>query len=221
EPLVAYHGDGVVDEGDFEVFDAYFYGTWLDETGGDPIDLAFYDSGTTFSVGYYGLLDIYTEDDLACLAMLSAGVTAVYVVDTRSPETMLRYEEADYDGRERDKPDHVYTKAPAEEREDGFLGFFGIYRLICAERIPAEVLLGVELEPGDGRKWIAYGEGVTLLERTDDSLTLRTLCRAEGEEPFGQYIPDDPFKEIETSELIYTVRLNGDAWSIGECRYAE
>lgn len=214
EELVYYSGDGVVDSADFDLFEEYFYGTWVDESGTAPNDIEFSYSGDTFSMGFYSLLDIYADSDRAYLAMTVVGETTIYAIDLHSPETMYEYYEANHGGRQRAYPDFSYTKTPVEEEES--LGFFGILKLCYADKIPEEILIGNTLQTEDGAVWHNYGERLTVIEKNDQKITLKALCRAEGDDPYLLGISDKP---LQSQDIYYTILLDGSGWTIGNCGY--
>lgn len=214
EELVNYSGDCVVDNADFDIFEEYFYGTWVDESGIAPNDIEFSYSGDTFSVGFYNLLDIYTDSDWAYLVMTVVGETTIYAIDLHSPETMYEYYEANHGGRQRVYPDFSYTKTPVEENES--LGFFGILRLYYVDKIPTEVLIGNTLQTEDGAVWYNYGEKLTIIEKNDRKITLKALCRTEGDNPYLLGISDEP---LQSKDIYYTILFDESGWEIGNCGY--
>ncbi|MCM1419691.1 MAG: hypothetical protein NC084_13355 [Bacteroides sp.] len=215
EELVLYDGDRVVDGADFEIFEKYFYGVWVDESGIAPCDLDLTYSGRTFDMGFYGLMDIYTDSERAYRAINAVGETDIYVVDLRSPETLYEYNETNHGGRERAYPDFTYTRIAAEE--DGSLGFFGILKLILADQIPAGALTGTVLRTDDGSEWCNYGERLTVIERTDREITLKALCRVKGENPYVLDIGGEP---LQSKDITYTIFFEEGDWTIGNCEYA-
>lgn len=214
EDLVYYSGDGVVDKPDFDLFEEYFYGTWVDESEIAPNDIEFSYSGDTFSMGFYNLLDIYTDSDWAYLAMTVVGETTIYAIDLHSPETMYEYYETNHGGRQRAYPDFSYTKTPVEEDES--LGFFGILRLCYADKAPSEVLIGNTLQTEDGAVWYNYGERLTVIEQNDQKITLKALCRAEDDNPYLLGISDEP---LQSQDIYYTILFDESGWKIGNCGY--
>ncbi len=213
--LVVYNGDRVVDKTDFEIFEKHFYGIWSDETKVVPNDVKMCYSGDTFSVGFYNLVDIYTESGWAYLVIEISGETTIYAIDTSNPNVMYEYYEANHGGRNRNTPDFTYKKTEATESSS--LGFFGILKLRYADGIPDEVLLGNTLQTSDGVKWINYGERIEVINQNDNTITLNALCRAEGDNP---YIVGDSDTVMESTEITYTAVCSDNGWSIIKCDYS-
>ncbi len=213
--IINYTGESIVDEKDFEVFEKYFYGSWVDESGAAPENPEFYYSGSTFSLGFYTLNDIYCDESCAYLVTTIMGETTVYVIDTQSPEIMYEYCETNHGGIPKNQPDFTYSKKPAEEKE--YLGFFGILKLIYVDKIPAEALTGNTFAIDDG-KWVNFGEKITVLEKSPDKITLRALCHPEGGNPYIIGAADEP---LESRDIIYTVSFDGAEWKIGDYGFAE
>lgn len=131
EDLVSYSGENIIDKTDFDVFEEYFYGVWYDETETAPRNVELTYSGNMFDMGFYELLDIYTDSDRAYLAVTVVGETTIYAVNINSPETMYEYCETNHGGKPRDLPDFTYTRKSVDE--DDCLGFFGILKLCYAD----------------------------------------------------------------------------------------
>lgn len=204
-----YTGEGMVDESDFEIFEEFFYGKWIDESYSAPDDIELYYSGGTFSLGFYTLIDIYTDDKSAYLVTASSGETTIYAIDFDVPDTMYEYSETNHGGRPKDEPDFIYTKTPASE--GAYLGFFGILKLNYVDNIPIEALTGNTLELADGSKWVNCGEKISVVEKGTDKITIRALCRKEGDNPYEMGMPDEP---LESRDIIYTVSLVENEWVI-------
>lgn len=213
--IINYTGESIVDEKDFEVFEKYFYGSWVDESGAAPESPELYYSGNTFSLGFYTLNDIYCDDSCAYLVTTIMGETTVYMIDKQSPEIMYEYCETNHGGIPKNQPDFTYTKTPAEEKE--YLGYFGILRLNYVDKIPVEALTGNTFVI-DGGNWVNFGEKITVLEKNSDKITLKALCHPDGENP---YIIGAADKPLESRDIIYTVSFDGTEWRIGDYRFAD
>lgn len=213
--LVNYMGECIVDKNDFEIFEKYFYGKWIDESGTAPENVELYYSGSTFSLGFYTLSDIYTDENSAYLVTTVVGETTIYVIDFDAPETMYEYYETNHGGRPKNQPDFIYTKTSVSEEDS--LGFFGILKLHYVDDIPIEVLTGNTLELADGSKWRNFGEKISVVEKDTDKITIRALCRAEGYDP---YIIGVSEELMESKEIVYTVSYIEKEWIISGCEYA-
>ncbi len=213
--LISYNGNSVVDKTDFEFFEKYFYGVWFDEKGIAPNNIEMCYSGDTFNVGFYRLVDIYVESDRAYLVIDISGETTIYTIDTNTPETMYEYYETNHGGRNRAEPDFIYKKT--EVIDDGSLGFFGILKLYYVNKIPNEILMGNTLQTGDGVNWVNHGEKISIVEESENAITFKALCRAEGDNPYIVGSADSPMESV---EIIYTAARLEDIWKITECDYA-
>lgn len=136
--LINYTGDRIVDKIDFEIFEKFFYGKWIDRSGTAPEDVELYYSGNTFSLGYYNLVDIYADENSAYLVITVVGETTIYVIDFDAPNTMYEYYETNHGGRPKNQPDFIYTKTSVSEEDS--LGFFGILKQHYVDDIPVDVL---------------------------------------------------------------------------------
>lgn len=207
--LINYTGESVVDENDFKIFEEYFYGNWIDESDSAPDNVELYYSGDSFSLGLHSLIDIYADENNAYLVTMLSGETTIYAVDFDTPDTMYEYSETNHGGRPKDEPDFIYTKTPAAEED--YLGFFGILKLNYVDNIPIEVLTGNTLQLADGSKWVNYGEKISVIEKDPDKITIRALCRREGDNPFEMGLSDEP---LESRGIIYAVSLTENEWVI-------
>lgn len=213
--IINYTGECIVDENDFEIFEKYFYGKWIDESDSAPKDVELFYSGDTFNIGFYSLIDIYADEESAYLVTIVVGETTIYVVDFTSPDTMHEYCETNHGGRPRNQPDFTYVRNSVQEED--YLGFFGILKLHYVDKIPIEVLTGNIIELEDGIKWVNFGEKITILEKNTDKITLKALCRAEGENPYIIGAAEEPLKSC---YIIYTILHSENEWKISDCRYA-
>lgn len=211
---ILYNGARVVDSEDFEVFEKYFYGNWVDESGTAPEAVELYYSGNTFSFGFCTLTDIYTDENSAYLAIELSGETTIYVVDFNEPEIMKEYAEANHGGRAKNNPDFTYAKKSADE--DDSLGFFGILKLHYVDNIPLDAVMGNTFELSDNSKWCNFGERLSVVEKTADKIVFKALCRAEGDNPYMIDIIDSADEPMKSREIVFEIIRSGDDWTVGQ-----
>lgn len=214
--IINYTGDCIVDENDFEIFEKYFYGSWVDESGAAPDNIELSYSGSTFSLGFNTLKDIYCDEISAYLVTTVLGETTVYMIDFDFPEIMYEYCETNHGGIPKNQPDFTYSKKTAVEEDS--LAFFGILKLHYVDKIPIEVLTGNIIELEDGIKWVNFGEKITILEKSTDEIILKALCRAEEENPYIIGAAEEPLKSC---YIIYTILYSENEWKISDCRYVD
>ncbi len=199
---------------DFEIFEQYFYGNWIDETGSAPDDVTLCYSDSTFKF-YRTLIDIYTESGWAYLVYTEVGEQNIYAIDLNEPETMYEYDETNHGGVPRNAPWFVYTKNNVDE--DDSIGFFGILRLYFIEEIPLDVLIGNTMKTEDNKIWQNYGEKLTVIEQSSDKITFKALCRTEGDYPYtASFMPESAISK----NLLYTIVYSNGEWIVDSYEYA-
>lgn len=216
-----YRGDGVIDAASFEIFDQYFHGNWVYSGEHPEWDVWDVKLGYSNEIPRYAtdvLKDIYLDSGYAYLVLYTVMGDLVYTVPADQPDVMYEYYDVtDYGNRAREDYSYSYIKQKLPESDT--LGYFGIRRMLCLENeIPQDVLIPHTLKTGDGRSWVNFWEKITVMFRSENEVTLKILCRADdGRDPFtpGYETP------LETSEILYTIKRNGDEWTAAACDYAE
>lgn len=212
-------GNGVIDAASFEIFDQYFYGNWVYSGEHPEWDVWDVELGYSNDIPRYAtnvLKNIYLDSDCAYLVLYTVMGDLVYTVPLDQPDMMYQYYDVtDYGSRTRGDYDCSYTKQ--ELTEDDTLGYFGIRRLVCLEKdIPENILNPATLETEDGKSWVNFWEKITVLDRSEDKMTLKILCRADdGRNPFTPGY-EEP---LESAEILYTIERIGGEWSATGCEY--
>lgn len=212
-------------EEDIAVAEDYFYGYWLTNESDIPINFSPY--GYSFGGSTGSLKRVFLYNGYAYIERNTDGIKQLFVVDTRTPEIMYRFDDLPIDENDEIANASGYSTEKAEKYtrnsfgfynyEEGALTDFGMKEIHLKSGMDISLIHNVSYTDENGELWTRgdYGNAVlsypiNFKPQTDSSYTFQThVCsKSEADKYFSG--ETDEIKTLRN--VTYTVSKIDDVW---------